>query len=98
MNKGKTTSVNPISLLRIKELEQIRNIVISIPADQKLRSAGLNNFYDLSSEHYFVKQLVESWYLNQNGTGKGQLISWEDENYALNLINRKFRPHLTRDK
>jgi len=79
----------PIAVLRLKVFGNPKNIVISMPTDSVEGTFRINNFMEFVSEYYFLKQNLENWYLNRYGLGNTQLVSWEDEKFALNLINRK---------
>ena len=91
LKKNKLIQTYPIAVLRLKVNGKPKSIVISMPTDSESGAFRINNFMELVSEYYFVKQNLENWYLNMYGLGNTHLVSWEDEKFALNLINRKLK-------
>jgi inorganic pyrophosphatase len=91
LEKNDFLQTYPIAVLRLKLDDKLKNIVISMPSDAKIGSFRINNFLEFVSEYYFLKQNIENWYLNKNGLGSAMFLSWEDEKFALGLINRKLK-------
>jgi len=93
LKKNEFLQTQPIGVMQLldKKSNQKHYVILAVPSSGDYKRVRINNFNDLNSKHYFIKQIVESWYLNKDGMGSKNLISWEDENYASNLINRKMR-------
>lgn len=84
--KGQDLHVLPIGAMRLMDEGAKRDLYMCIPEEAKRQTFGSNMFADFATEHAAVKWIIENYFVNYKGFSKVQLISWEDEQYALRKI------------
>lgn len=85
---GSLIQAKAIGALLLKDNGELDTKIIAVPAAIEDRTLNAENFLDLMLEHDPAKRIVEEWFLNYKGAGQMELIRWEDENYALQEIEK----------
>ena len=88
LSTGTTLEAKPIGILLLEDNGEKDHKVIAIPSDPGLQIIQVDNFMDFITQHDAVKQIIETWFLNYKGFGNMKFIKWEDEQFALEAINR----------
>jgi len=83
---GSVMNVRPIGTLLIQEKNQLKHIIIASPLDTVLQLTPTTNFQEFITENAGEKQIIQDWFLYQNGLGYTELVGWKDEKYALELV------------
>jgi len=83
---GSVMDVRPIGALLLQEENQLKQIVVASPLDTVLQLTPTTNFQEFITENAGEKQIIQDWFLYQNGVGKTDLVGWKDEKYALELV------------
>lgn len=84
---GKKLAVSPLGLLKLKEGNILRNVIIATPADTLQQIISASDFQHFIVENVGEKQILQDWFLFQKGLGVTNLIGWEDEQAAWSIIN-----------
>lgn len=85
--KGQELRVIPIGALRLMDEDYSRDLFIAIPESKTRQTFNAQMFSDFAVEYASVKWMIEQYFVNYKGFNKVQLVSWEDEQYALRKIN-----------
>ena len=85
---GSVVKAKAVGALLLKDKGELDTKIIAVPADPKERTLAAENFLELMLDHDPAKRIIEEWFLNYKGKGQMQLIRWEDENYAMQEINK----------
>lgn len=85
---GSVIKAKPVGTLVLKDNGELDTKIIAVPAKQEDRTLLADNFLELMLEHDPAKRIIEEWFLNYKGAGQMELIRWEDENYALQEIDK----------
>ncbi len=85
---GSVLKAKPIGTLILKDGGELDTKVIAIPVDESERTLKADNFLTLMLDHDPAKRIIEEWFLNYKGKGQMELIRWEDENYAIQEIEK----------
>lgn len=81
----------PIATLMLEEFGQAKQIIVASPIDTMYQLSATTNFSDFITKNAGEKQIIQDWFLYQKGLGKTTLIGWENEKYALKLVNSRSR-------
>lgn len=85
--KGQNLNVIPIGAMRLSDDGVKRDFFIAIPSSEKRQTFKASEFSDFAVEHASIKWMIEQYFTNYKGFAKVQLLSWEDEQYALRKIS-----------
>lgn len=85
---GSVVKAKAVGTLLLKDGGELDTKIIAVPADPIERTLAADNFLELMLEHDSAKRIIEEWFLNYKGKGKMELIRWEDENYAMQEIDK----------
>lgn len=88
VEKGSLMDVRPIGTLLIQEENQLKHIIIASPLDTVLQLTQTTNFQEFITENAGEKQIIQDFFLYQNGLGQTELVGWKDEKYALDIIKK----------
>lgn len=85
---GQVVEAKPIAALRLNDSGEIDTKIIAVPVDPEKNLIGVNNFVEFLLEYDSAKRIIEEWFLNYKGLGTTELLGWEDENYAMQEIQK----------
>ncbi|MBX2875713.1 MAG: inorganic diphosphatase [Saprospiraceae bacterium] len=85
---GSVVKAKAVGTLLLKDNGELDTKIIAVPADAEERTLAAENFLELMLDHDPAKRIIEEWFLNYKGKGQMELIRWEDENYALQEIDK----------
>ncbi|HKK77629.1 MAG TPA: inorganic diphosphatase [Saprospiraceae bacterium] len=77
-----------IAALLLRDQQEIDTKIIAIPADPQLRVFDIDNFQDFLLRQDAAKRIIENWFLHYKGANQVELIRWEDDQYALQEIEK----------
>ncbi len=85
---GTQLDIKPIGVINLKDNGQLDSKIIAIPVDKSQRIMRLDKFSDLVTEYHMAQQILQTWVLGYKGMGKTELLGWEDEKAAKQLIRK----------
>lgn len=88
LNTGQVVETRPIAALRLNDGGEIDTKIIAVPLEREKDHIGASNFVEFMLEYDAARLIIEEWFLNYKGLGATELLGWEDENYALNEIDK----------
>ena len=84
----KVLQVSPIATLRLAFDQNPSEIIIAVPTDDQLQTVRAESFVDFYTRYEGARFILQQWFLHFRGYGSVELIGWEDEQYAENLIKK----------
>ena len=81
-------AVQPIATLVLSEQGTSRPIILASPIDTSLQLIQSNSYQQFLIQHTGMHQIIQDWFLYEEGLGKVELVDWKDERYAWKLIKR----------
>ncbi len=91
VSAGRVMDVRPIGTLLVREANQLKHIIIASPLDTVLQLSQTTSFQEFITKNAGEKQIIQDWFLYRNGLGTTELVGWKDEEYALNLLEKKVK-------
>lgn len=88
LETGEVVEARPIAALRLNDSGEIDTKIIAVPFDPEKNLIGASNFIEFLLEYDSAKRIIEEWFLNYKGLGTTELLGWEDENYAMQEIEK----------
>lgn len=85
---GSVVQAKAVGALLLKDNGELDTKIIAVPAATEERTLAADNFLELMLDHDPAKRIIEEWFLNYKGKGQMELIRWEDENYAMQEIDK----------
>lgn len=85
---GQMVSVKPIALLQMKDGDELDHKVLSIPIDDNYKTVDIQNFKDLSENHFALRKMIGEWFLNYDKTSEIKILGWSDENRAVEEVQK----------
>ncbi len=85
---GTLLNIQPIGVLEIMEQDVLKSRIVAIPSDTTLQVMPIVDFKDLLIRYDVAKRMIEDWFLTYQGTSKTQLVGWQDEKKAIELIEQ----------
>lgn len=86
LKTGTVAETTLIGLLRIRESGQDIDFLISEPIGRE--GGEIIDFRDFLLNHDAVKQLLEEWFVYHQGLPDTQILGWDDEKAAIQLLRR----------
>ncbi|NMM49981.1 inorganic diphosphatase [Marinigracilibium pacificum] len=88
VSKGTILEIIPIGVLRLKDNGESDDKILAVPLGHpKNNLQNLNTFEELMAKYPSIAEIIKSWFLNYKGKGKTKFLGWEDEVFALDLID-----------
>lgn len=85
---GTIIEVQPIGLLRLKDLGEWDNKVLAIPADPSKRIIGAANWHDFQQTYSAARHIIELFFMYYDGLGTMTVMGWGDEQEALEEVKK----------
>lgn len=85
---GTVIETKPIAALLLRDNGEIDTKIIAIPSDSSLQVFPIQDFEDFLIHHDGAKRIIETWFLQYKGPNQMDLIRWEDNNYAMQEIEK----------
>lgn len=85
--EGSVVAVLPVGVIQLNEDGRLREIVVAVPSDPDLQSIKVTRFVDFITEYESARYILQEWFVNHKGFGALTLVGWQDERYAVKLIN-----------
>ncbi len=85
---GSVVQAKAVGALLLKDNGELDTKIIAVPAEAEQRTLAADSFLELMLDHDPAKRIIEEWFLNYKGKGQMELIRWEDENYAMQEIDK----------
>jgi inorganic pyrophosphatase len=85
---GTVIEVQPIGLLQLKDLGELDNKVLAIPADPSLRIIDATDWASFQRDYSIIRHIIEQFFLYYDGLGVMTLMGWGDETAAMAEIRK----------
>jgi len=85
---GTVIEVQPIGLLLLKDLGELDNKVLAIPADPAKRIIRATNWREFQQEYSAARHIIELFFLYYDGLGTMTLMGWADEQAAVEEVKK----------
>lgn len=85
---GTVLETKIIAALLLRDQQEIDTKIIAIPVDPQLRVFDIDNFQDFLLRQDAAKRIIENWFLHYKGANQVELIRWENDQYALQEIEK----------
>lgn len=80
--------VHPIGALMLLDDGELDTKIIAIPVDTSLRIIQAEKYADFMIQYDVARRMIQDWFLTYKGTGRTELIGWQDERAAINEIKK----------
>lgn len=88
INRETSVSFRPLALINFAdENNKIKQVAVGRPINEKWITSEINDYNELLSIHYGVKQVLEAWLRNMYGYGSVSNIKWENETKAKEFLD-----------
>lgn len=84
LKTGTVVETHLIGLLRIRESGKDADFLISVPLGRE--GGKIIDFRDFLLNHDAAKQLLEEWFVYHQGLPDTQILGWDDEKAAMQLL------------
>ena len=88
LESGTQLDIKPIGVINIKDNGELDSKIIAIPVEESKRIMKLEKFSDFVTEYHMAQQIIQTWVLGYKGMGETELLGWEDEKAARQLIQK----------
>lgn len=85
---GTVLEVIPIGLLLLKDLGELDNKVLAIPADPGKRIIRATNWREFQQEYSAVRHILELFFMYYDGLGTITVMGWADEIAATQEVKK----------
>ena len=85
---GQTIATRPIGVLMLRDKGEMDSKIIAIPADSTLQVINPKDYEDFFIRYNAAHHIIQEWFMNYKGLGVMELVSWQDEQYALREIEK----------
>lgn len=85
---GTVLETRVIASLLLRDNQEIDTKIIAVPVDPALQVFQIDNFQDFLLHQDAARRIIEEWFLHYKGLNQVELIRWEDDQYALQEIER----------
>lgn len=84
---GRTLDAKPLCVLKFRQEGRIYNMVILNTVEEEHNVLQVKNMEQMATEHYAALLMLQDWFLHTDPSRLRSFVSWEDEWYAVRLIN-----------
>ena len=85
---GSVIEVQPIGLLKLRDLGELDHKVLAIPVDPAKRIIRATNWMEFQQNYSAIRHIIETFFLYYDGLGTMTLLGWGDELEALEEVNK----------
>ena len=85
---GSVMEVTLIGILTLKDHDGLDHKIIAVPADTNRRVIDADNLYGFEARFPMAKHLIEEWIVAVKSLDSVQVIGWQDELAAMQVINK----------
>ncbi len=85
---GTVIEVQPIGLLLLKDLGELDNKVLAIPANPIKRIVKATNWQEFQKGYAAAMQIIELFFQYYDGLGTMEVLGWDDEAAALEEVKK----------
>ncbi|MDX1478378.1 MAG: inorganic diphosphatase [Saprospiraceae bacterium] len=85
-------AVTPVAVLQMRNATGPYDVIVCIPEDPGLQSIKVTRFADFITDYNPARHILQEWMLNHMGFGTFELVGWQDERFAQQLIERHRLP------
>lgn len=85
---GTVIELEPIGLLLLKDLGELDNKVLAIPADPTKRIIQASNWMEFQRDYSAIRHIIELFFLYYDGLGTMTIMGWADEKAALEEVKK----------
>lgn len=89
LSARRSVDIRVIAAFEFIEFGVEKTYIVAVPKAQDLESIRIKDFKDFVTKQGSVRQIIETWLLNQCGTlGCAKKIGWENNFGALNFLEK----------
>ena len=88
MLPGQIVEVKAVGALLLEKAGIPMTVVICVPIEDKYEAPEIEDFVDLMTTYDAVKYQIQHWFANYLGQSRVKVLGWEDEKYALRLLQK----------
>lgn len=85
---GTIMEVIPIGTLMLRDRQEIDTKIIAIPADPQKQVMKAEDFITFALKYDAARRIIEDWFQNYKGAKGVEILRWEDEQYALQEVEK----------
>ncbi len=85
---GTIMEVIPIGALMLRDRQEIDTKIIAIPADPLKQIIKAEDFMTFALKYDAARRIIEDWFQNYKGAEGVEIIRWEDEQFALQEVEK----------
>ncbi|MBU6343208.1 MAG: inorganic diphosphatase [Bacteroidetes bacterium] len=85
---GSVLEIEPIGLLKLKDLGELDHKVLAIPADPNLRIIDATDWDSFQKNYSAIRHILELFFLYYDGLGVMTLMGWGDDQEAREEIEK----------
>lgn len=85
---GTIMEVIPIGALMLRDRQEIDTKIIAIPADPQKQVIRAEDFMTFALRYDAARRIIEDWFQNYKGAEGVEIIRWEDEQYAVQEVEK----------
>lgn len=83
----KKLKAKPLGVLKFRQNGKLYNMVILNAAEEEHKVLQVNSMEEFATQHYAAVLMLQDWFLHADPNHSRTFISWEDEWYAVQLMN-----------
>lgn len=89
LSARRSVRIRIIASFRFIEFGLEKTYIVAVPKEENLASIQINDFKDFVTKQSSVRQIIETWLMNQCGSlGCAKKIGWENESAALHYLEK----------
>jgi len=94
LSARRSVDIRVIASFQFIEFGTEKTYIVAVPKSKNLESIQIKDFKEFVTKKGSVRQIIETWLLNQCGTlGCAKKIGWENDFAALNFLEKNSNKH-----
>lgn len=88
---GTVMEVTPVAALVLDQAGQIDHKIIAVPAKPSEQIITATDYASFTQEYPAAKDIIQKWFVHHNPQQEARFMSWKDEKFAEEQINRSMK-------
>lgn len=88
IKKGSLLEFVPVGVLMMLDNGEEDHKIIGVAVGSKVAIVDCNTMQCLKEKYNGIDSIIETWFKNYKGPGVIEVIGWEDEKYAMEMIRK----------
>ncbi|MBL7826176.1 MAG: inorganic diphosphatase [Saprospiraceae bacterium] len=85
---GSVIEVQPIGLLKLKDLGELDHKVLAIPVDPEKRIITATSWLEFQRDYSAIRHILELFFMYYDGLGTMTVMGWSDEKSAIEEVKK----------